>query len=185
MQLPKTMRALRYEQYGSPSVMKMENVPVPACPGDNVLIRVHSTTVNRTDCGFMRGKPNIVRLFSGLTKPKSTILGCEFAGEVVQTGSEATNYKIGDRVFGFKDDDFGFGGHAEYTAMSVKGMLAKVPEHMSYSDAAPGFEGSHYSLFYIRAMGVAKGQSILVNGGTGAIGSATIQLCAAMGATTP
>lgn len=182
MQLPKTMRASVYEDYGSPDALKIQTVSVPHCGNNEVLVRVHCSTVNRTDCGFLRGKPHIVRLFSGLLKPKSKILGCEFAGEVVQKGKQATGYEIGDRVFGFKDDDFGFGGHAEYTTMPVGGMLMKIPDSLSYQEVAPALEGAHYALFGIRATGVGKAQKVLVNGGTGAIGSATVQICASMDA---
>jgi len=175
-----TMTAAVYEHYGSPEVLELKTIPVPDYADDEVLIRVHYSTVNRTDCGFLRAEPFIVRLFAGLTKPKNTILGCEFTGEIVATGSAVTDFEIGDRVLGFKDDDFGFGGHAQFTSMSVKGLITKVPEHMSYSEAAAGLEGSHYALHYIRSAGMQKNQRVLVNGTTGSIGSAAVQLICAM-----
>jgi len=182
MSTSNAMQAAVYHQYGPPEVLKIESVPVPDYADNEVLVRVHYSTVNRTDCGFLRAAPFIVRLFSGLTKPKSTILGCEFSGEVTAVGTAVTDYKIGDRVFGFKDDDHGFGGHAQYTAMPEHAMMAKIPEHLSYAQAAAGLEGAHYALFYIRSTQIDKGQRVLINGATGAIGSAALQLIHAMGA---
>ncbi|CAA6826681.1 MAG: NADPH:quinone oxidoreductase [uncultured Thiotrichaceae bacterium] len=181
-ELPTHMKAAIYKHYGSPDKISIEQVPVPTVTPADVLIRVHASTVNRTDCGFLRGKPYIVRLFSGLLKPKSTILGCEFAGEVVDAGSKAHDYNIGDRVFGFKDDDFGFGGHAEYTTMSTTGMLTHIPSHLSFAQAAPALEGAHYALHYIRAANIAAKHSVLINGASGAIGSAALQIIKHAGA---
>jgi len=176
------MRAVVYQNYGGPEQLKQVQLAVPQPSESEVLVRVHASTVNRTDCGFLRGKPQIVRLFSGLFRPKSQILGCEFAGEVVVLGSEVTRFAVGDRVLGFKDDDHGFGGHAEYTCMPDSAMLVKIPDQFSYSEAAPALEGSHYALHYIRAAGVKAGHRVLVNGATGAIGSAAVQIIKAMGA---
>lgn len=179
---PTHMKAAVYKRYGSPDRISIEQVPVPKITPSDVLIRIHASTVNRTDCGFLRGKPRIVRLFSGLLKPKFTILGCEFAGEVIGVGSEVDAYKTGDRVFGFKDDDFGFGGHAEYTTMPVTGMLTHIPHHLSFAQAAPALEGAHYALHYIRAANISAQHSVLINGASGAIGSAALQLIKHLGA---
>lgn len=180
--MTQSMTAAVYEQYGSPEVVQIKTVPVPEYAEDEVLIRVHYSTVNRTDCGFLRAKPFIVRFFSGLTKPKNTILGSEFAGEVVATGATVTDFAIGDRVFGFTDEVYGFGGHAQFNTMSDKGLLAKIPAHFSYEEAAAGMEGSHYALSDIRALGIDKKHRVLINGATGAIGSAAVQLIHALGA---
>lgn len=178
----KTMRAACYEQYGAPELLKIKRIPIPDCADDQVLVKVHYSTVNRTDCGFLRGQPFIVRFFAGLTKPRSTTLGCEFSGEVVEVGKAVHEFKIGDRVCGFKDDDFGFGGHAEFTTMNINGLLGKIPEHLSFAQAAPALEGGHYALSGIRSTKVKAGQKILVNGGTGGIGSAAIQIIHSLGA---
>lgn len=181
MNKPQTMLAAVYEQYGPPEVLNVTSVAVPEQGDNEVLIRVHYSTVNRTDCGFLRAEPFIVRLFAGLTKPKNQILGCEFSGEVIATGSAVTDYQTGDRVFGFKDDDYGFGGHAQYTTMSVNGLMAKIPEHLSYAEAAPALEGAHFALHDIRSIGIHKQQQVLVNGATGSIGSAALQIMLSMG----
>ncbi len=178
-----TMKAACYHNYGGPEKLAIREIAVPEAGTGEVLIRVHSSTVNRTDCGFLRGKPFIVRFFSGLLKPKSTVLGCEFSGEIVKLGEGVDSFTRGDRVVVFKDDDYGFGGHAEYATMSTDGMIGHVPEHFSYSEAAPALEGAHYALHYMRAARVASGHSVLVNGATGAIGSAAVQLIKQTGAT--
>jgi len=182
MTLPNTMQAAVYTQYGPPDVLNIESIPVPQPKDKDVLVKVHYSTVNRTDCGFLRAAPFIVRAVAGWTKPKSTVLGCEFSGKVVAIGNAVTDYEIGDRVFGFKDDDFGFGGHAQYTCMPEHGMMTKIPESIGFQEAAAALEGAHYALFYIRSVGVNEGQRILLNGGTGAIGSAALQICVSKGA---
>lgn len=178
------MKAAISEQYGTPDVLRIGELPRPIPKADDVLVRVHYSTVTRTDCGFLAADPAIVRLFAGLAKPNSIVLGCEFAGEVVQVGEQVTRFEPGDRVVGFKDDDYGFGGHAEYTVIPQhnNALLAHIPDHLSYRDAAPALEGSHYALHGIRACEVNEHSRVLVNGGTGSIGSAAIQIMAAMGA---
>lgn len=182
MAIPDTMQAAIYRQYGGPEVLSVGQLPTPQPASGEVLVRIHASTVNRTDCGFLRGKPFIVRFFSGLRTPNAPVLGCEFAGEIISCGDGVSEFGIGDRVMGFKDDDFGFGGHAEYTCVPVSAMLARIPERFSYQQAAPALEGAHYALHYIRAAGVCAGQSVLINGATGAIGSAALQIVKQLGA---
>ncbi|NJK70841.1 MAG: NAD(P)-dependent alcohol dehydrogenase [Thermales bacterium] len=143
------------------------------------MIKVHVSSVNRTDCGFLLAKPWIVRFFSGLLVPKNKVLGCEFAGEVVEIGKGVKRFKVGDRVFGFDDDTFG--GHGEYMAIGENKMLTNIPDNVGYETAGVATEGSHYFLEYLRASGVSKGDKVFVNGGTGAIGSAAIQILVSMG----
>ena len=173
---PGMMRAIVYRRYGSPDRLSLERVAIPTPKPDEVLVRVQASTVNRTDCGFLRAKPWIVRFFSGIFRPRSTTLGCEFAGEIVALGPSVQSFSVGDRVVGFKDDDFGFGGHAEYTTMPESGMLARIADHCEILDAVPALEGAHYALQDIRKTGLVKGQSVLINGATGAIGSAAVQI---------
>lgn len=175
------MIASRQRRYGPPDVLAVEQVCRPQPGAKEVLIRVHASTVNRTDDGFLRAKPFIIRLFAGLLKPKFKITGSEFAGEIVKLGDDVEGFKIGDAVCGFKDDDFGFGCHAQYTTMAADGMMALIPDILTYESAAPAMEGAHYALFYIRASKIQKGQTAFVNGGTGAIGSAAIQILKSMG----
>jgi NADPH:quinone reductase-like Zn-dependent oxidoreductase len=135
--------------------------------------------VNRTDCGFRASHPWFVRFFSGVSKPKRIILGCEFAGEVEAVGPGVTTWSPGDRVFGFSEDRFG--GHAELMTMPADGAMAAIPEGKSFADVAGATEGAHYASEGIRAAGVRGGQRVMVYGGTGAIGSAAIQLLKEMG----
>jgi NADPH:quinone reductase-like Zn-dependent oxidoreductase len=176
------MRAAVRHRYGPPEVVRVVEVETPAVTDHDVLVRVHATTVNRTDCGLRAAKPWIYRLFLGLQRPRRTILGTEFAGEVEAVGDGVTAFKVGDRVFGFSGTSFG--AHAEYLALPEdESMLATIPKGMSFEVAAPGTEGSHYALSSIRALKVRRGQDVLVYGATGAIGSAAVQLLKQLGAT--
>lgn len=174
------MKAAFYNSYGPPEVVQMKEVEKPTPRHNEVLIKVHASTVNRTDCGFRSAEYFIVRFFSGLFRPKSKILGCEFAGQVGAIGERVTLFKTGDKVFGFNDQKFG--GHSEYMVIKETDAVETIPASFSYQQAAPLTEGSHYALCNIRAAKIHRGQQVLVNGGTGAIGSAAIQLLKHFGA---
>ena len=174
------MRAVVRSKYGPPDVLRFENVAKPSPRDDELLIRVFATSVNRTDCGFLSGKPSFVRLFIGLTKPRVSVLGCEFAGRIEAIGKDVATFEVGQDVFGY--DGTHFGGHAEYLTTPERGLVALIPDGMSYEEAAPITEGAHYALSLIRAAGITSGQKVLVNGATGAIGSAAVQLLRAIGA---
>lgn len=174
------MRASVNRQYGEPSVLQIIEAPVPEPAPGEMLVRVVASTVNRTDCGFLSGKPRFVRLFIGLWGPRATTLGCEFAGEVVGVGADVREFSVGQRVFGY--NGVKFGGHAEFLIIAETGLVAEIPAGLAYADAAPIVEGAHYALSMIRAAGVTAGQSVVVNGGTGGIGSAAVQLLVHLGA---
>lgn len=174
------MKAAIYKDYGSPDVVSVVQIETPK-PNDNeLLIKVHATTVNRTDCGFRSAEYFISRFFSGLFKPKYQVLGCEFAGEVVEIGKSVTLFAVGDRVFGFNDTKFG--SHAEFIVLSENDSIAIIPSILDYFDAAAITEGAHYALCDIRAAGVVAGQKVLINGATGGIGSAAVQIVKSLGA---
>lgn len=175
------MKAAVHEAYGSPDVIRIEDVARPTPAEGEVLVAVHATTVNRTDIGFLKADPFFIRAFSGLTKPKVQILGTEFAGRIEEVGAGVRSYAVGDRVFGFSPDTR-FGAHAEYLVMSADGMMALTPSSMSCRDAAPATEGSHYALHAMRAAKVREGSRVLIYGATGAIGTAAVQLCKHLGA---
>ena len=174
------MRAAVHTSYGPPDVVRISEVEKPTPKDNELLVRVHATTVNRTDCGIRAAKPFIVRLFTGLVRPRITVLGNEFAGAVEAVGGGVTSFEVGDRVFGFNGTSFG--AHAEYMTMPEGGLVATMPTTLTYEEAAPGTEGSHYALSLIRRARIHKGQDVLVNGGTGAIGSAAVQLLKHLGA---
>lgn len=174
------MNAAVHTRYGPPEVVEVRRKPRPVPKQDELLIKVYASTVNRTDCGFRSAEYFISRFFSGLFRPKYTTLGCEFAGEIVEVGGSVQNYSVGQQVIGF--NDIRFGGHAEYIVVRHDDAIGPKPASLTYEEAAPILEGSHYALCNIRAAGIAPGQRWLINGGTGAIGSAAVQLCAHFGA---
>jgi NADPH:quinone reductase-like Zn-dependent oxidoreductase len=155
-------------------------VPQPVIRRDELLVRVHATTVNRTDCGFRGAHPWFVRGFAGITKPKRTILGNEFAGVVEAVGPDVDRFAAGDRVFGY--DDARFGAHAEYLAIGQDAAVALMPNGQPFERMAPATEGAHYALAYLRGAQVDSGSDVLVYGATGAIGSAAVQLIKILGA---
>ncbi|MCU0404658.1 MAG: NAD(P)-dependent alcohol dehydrogenase [Chitinophagaceae bacterium] len=175
------MKAAVHTRYGPPDVVCVKDVPKPVCKAGTILIKVHTTTVNRTDCGFRSAEYFISRFWSGLFKPKHQILGCEFAGVVESVAPDVTSFKAGQRVFGYNDQQFG--GHAEYTLQSEKGIIAEIPEGVDFIQAAAIAEGAHYALGMLRAANVHSGQQVMVYGATGAIGSAAVQLLKYFGAT--
>ena len=159
----------------------MAEVPKPE-PGDGeLLVEVHATTVNRTDCGFRAASPPIVRLFAGLRRPKRPTLGNEFAGVVVDTSPSVTGFAVGDRIFGYIEGPFG--GHAEYLTVHQNASIATIPANVSDELAAAGTEGSHYALAYTTAGRFGPGIDVMVYGATGAIGSAAVQLAKQLGCT--
>lgn len=174
------MKAAIYTQYGPPEVVQVREVEKPTPSANQVLIRVHASTVNRTDSGFRSAEYFVSRFFSGLFRPKVNTLGCEFAGQIEAVGKAVTLFSVGDRVFGFNDSTFG--GHAEYLTLAEDAAITTVPDSLSYEEAAPITEGAHYALGNIRAAKVTSGQNVLVYGATGAIGSAAVQLLKYFGA---
>lgn len=174
------MKAAIYTTYGPPEVVQLTDLEKPVPKVNEVLIEVYAATVNRTDCGFRSAEYFIVRFFSGLIRPKNKTLGNEFAGKIVAIGKEVKFFKPGDKVFGY--DDTRFGAHAEYKIMAENGALTSMPENLSYEEAAPITEGAHYALCDIRAAKIRRGQKILINGATGAIGSAAVQIVKYLGA---
>ena len=170
-----------HSRYGAPEVVRISEVERPTAGDREVLVKLHAATVNRTDCGFRAAKPFVVRFFSGLTRPRATIWGTEFAGIVEEIGTGTTSFAVGDRVFGFSEDRFG--AHAEYLSMPEDGAIATMPADMTFEEVAPSTEGSHYALSGIRKAGIGREHSVLVNGATGAIGSAAVQLLKGLGAT--
>lgn len=174
------MKAIIHTRYGPPEVLQLKEVPKPTPKDNEVLIKVHATTVNRTDCGFRSAEYFISRFFSGLFKPNNQTLGNEFAGEIESMGKEVKSFKPGDKVFGFNDTTFG--AHAQYMVMAEGAAITTMPASITYEEAAPITEGGHYALCDIRAAKIRSGQKVLVNGATGAIGSAAVQLINYFGA---
>ena len=174
------MKAAVMTRYGPPDVVGLMDIPPPVPAVDELLVRVHAATVNRTDCGFRSAHPWFIRAFSGVTRPRRTILGNEFAGVVEGVGSGVTRFAVGDRVFGY--DDTRFGAHAEYLTIGEMAAVATMPDDRDFEVMAPALEGSHYARAYIKGAMVDDSSVVLVYGASGAIGSAAVQIVKALGA---
>lgn len=174
------MKAAVRTRYGPPDVVRVEEIDKPSPGDDELLIKVHATTVNRTDCGYRGGTPYLIRFFGGLRRPKTTVLGNEFAGEVVAVGTDVTAFSLGDRVYGYCEGTFG--AHAEYMTVRAGRLIARIPTTSTFEKVAPSTEGSHYALNMLRSAKVRKGQAVLIYGATGAIGSAAVQIAKSLGA---
>ena len=174
------MKAVVYTKYGSPEVLQLREVEKPRPKDHEVLIKIHATTVNRTDCGFRQPEYLIVRLINGLFRPKKTILGSELAGEIEAIGKDVKTFKPGDQVFGLST--YAFGTHAEYICMSEEKSITTKPINMSYQEAAAVCDGAFLALANIKQIDFRKTPKILINGASGSIGSAAVQLAKYFGA---
>lgn len=174
------MKASICPRYGLPSELQLVDLPMPVPTEDDIVVKVNASTVNRTDCAILSATPIIMRLFTGILRPKNLVPGTEFSGVVVEAGAAVTKYKAGDRVFGF--NDLGLSAHAEYLAINTGAAIAQIPENLTYTQAAASIEGAHYAFNYINKVNVEQGSRVLINGASGAIGSALLQFCVALGA---
>jgi NADPH:quinone reductase-like Zn-dependent oxidoreductase len=181
------MRAVVYDHYGPPEVLRVEEVESPVPKDDEVLVKVHATTLNRADVhtreanassGFAIGL--LSRAVSGLRGPRRRILGSEFAGEVAGKGPAVTEFALGDRVFG--NTGFAFGAHAELICVPESRWIAPMPAGTSFEEVAPLTDGAFNALWCLRLAGPQKGQKVLVYGASGAIGTAAVQLAKHFGA---
>ncbi len=174
------MKASVYTTYGPPQVAVVKEVPKPTPKANEVLVKVHASTVNRTDAGFRSAEYFISRFWTGIFRPKHQILGCEFAGVIEAVGQSVTAFTVGQPVFGFNDKTCG--GHGEYLTLAETDALTTIPQGIAMDVAAAITEGAHYALVDIRAAKVKPGQHTMVYGATGAIGSAAVQLLKHAGA---
>lgn len=168
------MKAAIRTIYGDPSVLSIKNVEKPTPKDDEILVKVHASTVSRTDMGVLTGLPFVFRFFVGLPKPRYQTTGTDFAGCVESVGKNVTDFKVGDRIWGFKDH--GLPTHAEYLAISTDKPILKMPEGQDYQTMAACAEGAHYARNFINKVDLKAGQKAVVNGATGGIGSALVQI---------
>jgi NADPH:quinone reductase-like Zn-dependent oxidoreductase len=188
-----SMKAIIYTEYGPPEVLQLQEAAKPAPGAQDVLIRNRAASVNYGDLAarnFKAISPRefnmpalfwlLARLSFGLNKPKTTILGSEFAGEVEAVGQAVTSFKPGDPVFGYLGQ--GMGAYAEYVCMDESGVLAHKPDNVSYEEAAVTPYGAIMAFGLLRKMNIQPGQKVLVNGASGAIGSAAVQIAKQFGA---
>jgi NADPH:quinone reductase-like Zn-dependent oxidoreductase len=181
------MRAVVYDRYGPPDVLRLEDVARPIPKEDEVLIKVYATTVNRADVHTREANRSsglaatlLSRLVSGLHRPRQRILGREFAGEVAAVGAAVGKFAVGDRVFGLSG--LTFGAHAEFMCMRESARIARMPAGMSFEDAAPICDGALNALMCLKQADLRKGRTILIYGASGAIGTAGVQLARYFGA---
>jgi NADPH:quinone reductase-like Zn-dependent oxidoreductase len=175
------MKAVVYNNYGPPEVIQLKEVDKPIPKDNEVLIKIFATTVSATDCIFRKGEPFFARLFTGLTKPKHQILGSEFAGEIEAVGRGVKLFKVSDNVFGTTP---GYGSYAQHICLPEESAtLAKMPSNKSYEAAIACCDGFLTSLPFLRDKGkIEKGNSVLVIGASGSVGSAAVQLAKYFGA---
>lgn len=176
-----TMKAVVYTQYGSPDVLRLNEVAKPLPKDDEVLIKIYAATVAATDAIFRQGATVSARLFTGLVKPKFTRPGGEFAGEIEAVGRGVTRFKQGDQVIGSAGADFG--AHAEYLCVPEDGVMAIKPDGMTYAEAVAVHPGALTALPNLRdAAHIRLGQHVLINGASGSIGTSAVQLAKYFGA---
>jgi len=174
------MQAVKYKQYGSHEVLKIEQAEKPVPKDNEVLVRIRAASITRADTMMRRGSPYLGRLMLGLTKPKYTGVGTGFAGEIEAIGSGVSLFKVGDQVFG--ESVFGSGTNAEYVCVPENAVIAKKPENLSYEEVCSACDGPMTSLNFLRDVGQLKpGQQVLIIGASGSLGSAAVQIAKYLG----
>lgn len=171
------MRAVVHDRYGPPDVLRLEEVERPVPKEDEVLVRIHATTITRTDCHMRAASPFIWRFMLGLKRPRRRVLGLEFAGVVEAVGAAVTDFDAGDRVFGLRN-----GSHAEYVCVREAGLVARMPTDVTFEEAAGVCDGMSQGLAGLRSGHVGSGTRLLVYGASGSCGTAAVQLASYLGA---
>jgi NADPH:quinone reductase-like Zn-dependent oxidoreductase len=173
---PPLMRAVICDSYGPAEILRLEEIVRPVPKDDEVLVRIHATTVNRSDAHNRAGSPLITRFFHGLRRPNRRIPGSEFAGEIAETGADVTEFDVGDRVFGVYPF-FGVtaGSHAEYMCIPERAPIVHMPDELTFEEATAVPDGAVLALGCLRRVGLEEGQRILVYGASGSIGTAAVQ----------
>ncbi|MCP9848866.1 NAD(P)-dependent alcohol dehydrogenase [Cyanobium sp. Morenito 9A2] len=179
------MKAMVYQEYGSPDVLQSKEVLKPVPRKNEVLIKIHATTITSADCrlrglNLPRGFGLISRLIFGITKPRQPILGSELAGEIESIGTGVTKFKVGDPVFAISG--FGMAAHAEFKCMPEDGAIALIPTGLSFDEAAALSFGGTTALDFFRRSKLQRGEKLLINGASGSVGSAAVQLARHFGA---
>lgn len=173
------MKAVINDRYGSPDILEIREIPTPEPQAGEILVRVHATTVSRTDSCALRAHPFFVRLVTGLLRPKRTVLGLDFAGKVEAVGKGVAKFKQGDRVFGLTPG--GYGAHAEYVCLSADSAVTVMPPAKKFHEVVV-CEGAWYANTYLKKFNLSPDHKILIYGASGAIGTSAVQLSKIYGA---
>lgn len=175
------MNAIVAGGYGTPDVLTFKKVDSPTPKANELLIRIEATPATRADVQMLTGKPLVARFMIGLRKPKNPIPGTGFAGTVEAVGEAVTDFAPGDRVFG--GTTLGFSANAEYLAVPADGVVLPLPETMSFAEAACYCDGPMTSYNFLKRIAdLAPGQKVLINGASGSLGTAAVQIAKALGA---
>src|SRR5688572_12801194 len=179
------MKAAVYERYGPPDVVELKEVEKPTPKDSEVLIRIRATTVTSADwrarsLHMPAGFGLMGRLFFGVSKPRQPILGTELAGDIESVGKDVGKFKVGDKVFAFSGASMGC--HAEYKCMPEDGAVALKPPNLTYDEAAAISFGGTTALAFFRRGKLQSGERVLVNGASGGVGTAAVQLATHSGA---
>ncbi len=175
------MKAIVYENYGPPEVLQIKEVGKPTPKDHEILIKVHATTVTAAEGMMRRGDTFIGRMVLGIRKPKRKILGLELSGEIESVGKDVTRFKAGESVCGFTG--MGAAAYAEYVCMPEKGSLMQKPGNLNFEEAVSLVDGASTALFFLMDKAHLQcGQKVLINGASGSIGTAAVQLAKHFGA---
>jgi NADPH:quinone reductase-like Zn-dependent oxidoreductase len=180
------MKAIVYTEYGEPEVLRMAEIEKPTPKDNEVLVKVHATSVSTGDVNLRnfvfvpKGLKLMARLMIGIRKPKKHVLGLEFAGEVVEIGQSVTRFKVGDKVFGL--DGKQMGSYAQYKTVAEDVGITTMPANMSYEDVVGISNGALTAYTFLKKGNIQKGQKVLVNGASGSVGIAGVQIAKAFGA---
>lgn len=176
-----TFKAWSVRSYGEPDVLAPVTRPIPTPKVGQILIRIRASAVSRADTMMRSGTPKFARLFLGWSRPRAGLVGTCFSGDVIAVGADVQDFSVGDAVFG--EAGLQFGANATHICLDASGSVVKKPDSLTYEEAAVMFDGAVTSWYFLtRVAEVKPGETVLILGGSGSLGSAAIQFAAALGA---